>query len=547
MPDLSPHSLAQSTGLTCPRCGQAFQADLWLIVDAAERPDLLAQVEEGTLHALPCPHCGHQGQADALLLLYRPGEEPALIFSPAQATSQEQAQEQAQGLLGTLRQRLGDAWRDEWAAQVPAVPRPLLPLVLREGLEAAARQAQEASPLLQAVWAFLEAGTWAESRRVVEQHAELLDGEADALLGQLVQAAGAQGDERARRLFEEHHALLRRCREVGIEAAFAEHIGVQRAAGGDVSIPPEFEADLRQAQEGVQRYLRTGDRAALDEAATAWEHILGHAAFAAASERLQLAALNDGGGVFLRRYWARGRVDDLNRALECWQQAVQRTPADSPDLPGYLNNLGTGLSDRYARSGQLADLEEAIRVYQQAVQRTPPDSPDLPSLLTNLGTGLSDRYVRTGQLADLEETICTYERALTVLDRAFLLSPVAYQLGQQGRWAGLTARTVEVHHQAGRPAQALAIAEGSKSRLLTTLLGRRQIPTPATIPGDLAEREQTLVAALVDLDAADLARHGSDAAGDSTLPQRQALVAQLVSLWEEMEEGHRPEASDYVP
>ena len=149
-------------------------------------------------------------------------------------------------------------------------------------------------------------------------------------------------------------------------------------------------------------------------------------------------------------------------------------------------------------------------------------------------------------MADLEETICTYERALTVLDRAFLLSPVAYQLGQQGRWAGLTARTVEVHHQAGRPAQALAIAEGSKSRLLTTLLGRRQIPTPATIPGDLAEREQTLVAALVDLDAADLARHGSDAAGDSTLPQRQALVAQLVSLWEEMEEGHRPEASDYV-
>jgi hypothetical protein len=38
-----------------------------------------------------------------------------------------------------------------------------------------------------------------------------------------VQAAQAQGDENARRILEEHRALLRRCREVGIgvEQAFA--------------------------------------------------------------------------------------------------------------------------------------------------------------------------------------------------------------------------------------------------------------------------------------------------------------------------------------
>jgi len=69
--------------------------------------------------------------------------------------------------------------------------------------------------------------------------------------------------------------------------------------------------------------------------------------------------------------------------------------------------LGTGLRDRYARTDQLADLEEAIRVYQTAVQRTPPDSPGLPGYLNNLGNGLRDRYARIGQLADLEEAIET--------------------------------------------------------------------------------------------------------------------------------------------
>ena len=57
---------------------------------------------------------------------------------------------------------------------------------------------------------------------------------------------------------------------------------------------------------------------------------------------------------------------------------MEATPPGSPDLPMFLNNLGTGLSDRFARSGRLADLEEAIRRYEAAVEATPPGSPDLP-------------------------------------------------------------------------------------------------------------------------------------------------------------------------
>jgi len=35
------HSYAQHLELTCPECGARFKADMWLIVDGSERPDLV--------------------------------------------------------------------------------------------------------------------------------------------------------------------------------------------------------------------------------------------------------------------------------------------------------------------------------------------------------------------------------------------------------------------------------------------------------------------------------------------------------------------------
>jgi hypothetical protein len=148
-----PTSFGQTLSLTCPRCGQSFEAAIWLIVDAAERPDLLEKIQAGTLHQVVCPHCQFQGEVDAPLLLYfsdsplPSGEGPGvrLLFSPAQGTTAEQDQEQARDLLERLRQSLGDAWQDDWLSRgLPAVLRPFLPLALREGLEAALRKMQEA-------------------------------------------------------------------------------------------------------------------------------------------------------------------------------------------------------------------------------------------------------------------------------------------------------------------------------------------------------------------------------------------------------------------
>ena len=263
------HSFAQTISLTCPQCSQPFDAQIWLIVDAAQRPDLLEMIEQETLHDLSCPHCSASARVDASLLVHRPGQDPALIFSPAQGTTPEHDQEQVNGLLGWLHEQLGDAWQDGWLEQLPALPRPALAIALKEGLPAAARRMQadmqaqlerlrqedpqayehvqaearrraEAAPLLPILQEFIAASSWEESQRYLEAHLDLLSEETDQLLEAFLQRSGAQGDEDAQRILEEHRLLLQRCRVIGIPGAFAEKID---------SLPPEHSAQIEAEQE----------------------------------------------------------------------------------------------------------------------------------------------------------------------------------------------------------------------------------------------------------------------------------------------------------
>jgi tetratricopeptide (TPR) repeat protein len=360
-------------------------------------------------------------------------------------------------------------------------------------------------PLVQTLLDFMQTPNWLESYRYLQAHPELLSNETDALSGQLIERYTNEGNEVVVGLLVEHRELLRRARAGGVARAFAEKLDVTaeqleatdveeieaaippamrqvleeitatlRVEGVDISSPEELQAalaarpelvaglealddageggpivplryndDVQRADEAETRYLATSDPTALDEAAAAWDRVLNDAGFIAAAERFQLAALNNGGGVFLRRYWALGRMADLDRALTLWQDAVQRTPTDSPNRAMILNSLGNGLSDRYRRTGWVDDLDAAIAAYEDAVQRTPTDSPDRAGCLNNLGNGLRDRYKRTGRAKDLDAAIAAHEDAVRrtsadSLDRALDLN----NLG-----AGMHARYVRT----GRP------------------------------------------------------------------------------------------------
>lgn len=139
------HSLSEPLDFTCGQCGRALSFELWLIIDAGERPDLLDRARAGELHTVACPECGPQGEVDAPLLLYLPDYNPAtgqppLIFSPAAQTSEDQDQQMAGGLLRELAGRLGAAWQNDWLAQVANVRRDLLPVALSDDPLAAMRE-----------------------------------------------------------------------------------------------------------------------------------------------------------------------------------------------------------------------------------------------------------------------------------------------------------------------------------------------------------------------------------------------------------------------
>jgi CHAT domain-containing protein len=279
--------------------------------------------------------------------------------------------------------------------------------------------APAADPLRASLQAFVQAETWLASYRYVMAHPELLTEAADAALAQAVDAATAAADERAARFYSEHLALLRRARAVGAAQAFAEKLNttvaqLAAAALGESGpdVPPQYRADLAQANEAEARYRATGNTAALDESAAAWGRVLDDAGFAAAPEPFQLGAFNAAAIVFIRRYRASGRLTDLDRALALWQDAVRRTPADAPDRAGYLNNLGTGLRDRYTRTGRGEDLDAAIAAFDDAVRRAPADAPDRAGHFTNLGLGLRDRYARTGRGEDLDAAIAAFDDAV---------------------------------------------------------------------------------------------------------------------------------------
>jgi hypothetical protein len=74
-------SQAEDWQVTCAACGTVSVAQLWGLIDALERPDLLDRVRARTLRTHQCDTCNHTSQLpDVFLLLYR-GPDHNLMFT----------------------------------------------------------------------------------------------------------------------------------------------------------------------------------------------------------------------------------------------------------------------------------------------------------------------------------------------------------------------------------------------------------------------------------------------------------------------------------
>src|SRR5439155_24125915 len=100
-----PLSYSESTILTCPSCRQAFTSEVWMLVDAAERPDLAEALRDGTLNVVACPHCGSSGPAGAALLFHDGANRRVYFAAPPDSEEyewREQAQPRRSLLVGGL-------------------------------------------------------------------------------------------------------------------------------------------------------------------------------------------------------------------------------------------------------------------------------------------------------------------------------------------------------------------------------------------------------------------------------------------------------------
>src|SRR5258708_36043349 len=67
-------------GWQCPRCGNRQEGPAWRILDARERPDVLADLRPGLVFVV-CPACGTEAAIEAPMLLIRPGNELELLLA----------------------------------------------------------------------------------------------------------------------------------------------------------------------------------------------------------------------------------------------------------------------------------------------------------------------------------------------------------------------------------------------------------------------------------------------------------------------------------
>ena len=113
-------SFAQAVDLTCVGCEQPFTANIWLIVDAVERPDLVTQFATDRLNVVQCPHCGTLHPVDAPLLFHNSAAE-VLFFSSQEHRAPDDGQEIARELGQFLISRIPVAERRPYLAQAQMV------------------------------------------------------------------------------------------------------------------------------------------------------------------------------------------------------------------------------------------------------------------------------------------------------------------------------------------------------------------------------------------------------------------------------------------
>jgi CHAT domain-containing protein len=265
----------------------------------------------------------------------------------------------------------------------------------------------ETRPLRDSVGAFINAQSWIEGKRTVEEHPELLGDAADRLLGGLVAAYRRYGSPEAAEALGQRRALLRRCREVGVDAAFG-----QPADDGDTAEEALWDA-VRQFFGATTVYemdLTLRQRPALlSQAADA---LVGELAFDYRRQgRDQDADALEVRRVLLRRIREIGAEAAFTEFTRTW---VHSTPVPEEEEWRKLLQRASQAQDRYTATHDVGALDEAVTAAEAALAY--PGLSVVPAVLQLETVKMAGRerllrFRATGRLDDLDRAIELHGRA----------------------------------------------------------------------------------------------------------------------------------------
>lgn len=279
-----------------------MSAEVWSLVDAAERPDLAAELRDATLNLVACPSCGSQFTANAALLFHDKASRRVYFAVPANVGEhiwREQAQALLYALVGSLPEEqqlpyLGDVQLEQELAGVrravlrrergrrtagaPPVGRPVESVLGALPASQPAPVARTPAPapagaLVEAVQSLLAADNQPEFDAILAAQPELLTEAGDAAIQQLAELAYGQGEREIADALRELRTGLGRLRRG--EPAIAPEPAETATAAELPPNPPEVPASAVALPDAAyQALLLVASPAALAEAARTYPVLL---------------------------------------------------------------------------------------------------------------------------------------------------------------------------------------------------------------------------------------------------------------------------------
>lgn len=353
-------SYAELASLTCPVCRMPFEAEIWTLLDARERPDLADMLLSGELNVVTCPQCGHRADAGGPLLVHDPDGRRVYFAAPAGVPEhvwRERAQELLYALVGSLPEEarlpyLGDVQVEVEAGGVRKA-------MLHRGRRFAprsqsapdrSRTVQTSSPpaepsdvssasdaIVVAIEELLAADTAAEAAAVVDRHPALATPEADIVIEQLIGVARAQAEHDIARALTEARVLLNDVRAGILSGDRHDHSAALLTAA---SSSPESAA-LHLTDQAYQAFLRAESPRVLREAVSDYPTLLEPWVDDELAARVD-AALDEGN-------------EHLAQAIELRRDALARLRADMTGDEGLRQAI-----DALLRAGHEADALVAV-------------------------------------------------------------------------------------------------------------------------------------------------------------------------------------------